>query len=220
MCRRYKLDVNRLIRYLTEFTESVEGLRMWDAYGLYRDYIDAAWHIGRCMEHSRVLWPEDLLAAHDTATDQWAAVQDEQAEKADARKIKDAKGRKLKYEFELDGLRIVFPLSSAAIKREGQVLHHCVGGYAERHIKGVLSIVFLRRADAPHRPYVTIEMRGDQIQQIHGESNDLHDGIGPRRRHKEFLDAWLRWLQAGSPRNEDGTPKISRPRKQKEAAAS
>lgn len=86
--------------------------------------------------------------------------------------------------------------------------------------KGVLSIVFLRKAATPHVPYVTIEMRGNQIKQIHGESNDLHDSIGPRLRHKEFLDTWLRWLQAGSPRNEDGTPKISRPRKQKEAAAS
>lgn len=220
MCRKYRLDVNRLVRYLAEFTETIEGLRMWDAYELYRDYIDAAWHLGRCMEHSRVLWPEDLIAAHDTATDQWAAAQDAQAEKKDARKIKDAKGRKSKYEFELDGLRIVFPLSSAAIKREGQALNHCVGGYAERHIRGVLSIVFLRKAATPHVPYVTIEMRGNQIQQIHGESNDLHDSIGPRRRHKEFLDTWLRWLQAGSPRNEDGTPKISRPKKQKEAAAS
>ena len=105
----------------------------------------------------------------------------------------DAKGRKLKYEFEMDGLRIVFPLSSAAIKREGQALHHCVGGYAERHIKGVLSIVFLRKATTLHVPYVTIEMQGNRIQQIHGESNDRHASIGPRRRHKEFLDTWRRF---------------------------
>ena len=81
--------------------------------------------------------------------------------------------RKQKYEFELDGLIIRFPLTSAAIRYEGKVLNHCVGGYAERHIKGVLTILSLRRAEEPNRPYVTIEMNGNRIVQVHGYKNDL-----------------------------------------------
>lgn len=121
----------------------------------------------------------------------------------------DGKSRKEKYEFELDGLRIIFPLTAQAIKREGKALDHCVGGYAERHIRGVLTILFLRRSEAAGVPYVTIEMNGNQIQQIHGYHNDTLPGSPkPREVHKEFLDTWLRWLRAGSKRNEDGTPKL------------
>ena len=217
LCRRYRLGVNRVIRYLTAQAERAGETRFWAMYELYRDYLDAAYACGWCMEHGKVRYPEDLPAAHDTAVEQWAAAQEEQTEQEDLRRFRDARGRKEKYEFELDGWRIVFPLSSGAIKREGAALNHCVGGYAERHIRGVLSIVFLRRAATPHVPYVTIEMDGNRIRQIHGANNDRSDRTGPRERHREFLDTWLGWLRAGSPRNEDGTPKLPR-RKAREKA--
>ena len=35
--------------------------------------------------------------------------------------------------------------------------------------------------------------------------------------HKDFLDVWLRWLRAGSLRNEDGTPCIPKNRTKIEA---
>ena len=41
-------------------------------------------------------------------------------------------------------LQFPFPVTTAAIKREGRVLDHCVGGYADRHMKGVTTILFLR----------------------------------------------------------------------------
>ena len=127
----------------------------------------------------------------------------------------DGKSRKEKYEFELDGLRIIFPLTAKAIKREGKALDHCVGGYAERHIRGVLTILFLRKSDQPGVPYVTIEMSGNQIQQIHGYHNEVGTGAqNPRVVHKAFLDTWLRWLRAGSKRNEDGTPKLPKGKKE------
>ena len=89
------------------------------------------------------------------------------------------------------------------------MLCHCVGGYADRHMRGVTTILFLRRSSAPSTPYVTIEMDGNQIRQIHGYHNDTLPGSPkPREVHKAFLDTWLRWLRAGSKRNEDGTPKL------------
>ena len=87
-------------------------------------------------------------------------------------------------------------------------------------MSGVCTILFLRRADEPHTPYITIEMDGNKIRQIHGYHNDTLAGSPkPREVHKDFLDAWLRWLRAGSKRNEDGTPKLpKRKTKKKEAA--
>ena len=149
-----------------------------------------------------------------------AELAEKQARTEGSRRAASLKARRLKYEFELDGLRIVFPATAGAIRREGKTLAHCVGGYAERHLSGVCTILFLRRTDEPHTPYITIEMDGNKIRQIHGYHNDTLPGSPkPREVHKEFLDAWLRWLRAGSRRNEDGTPKLpKRIEKQKKVA--
>ena len=107
----------------------------------------------------------------------------------------------------LGDLCIKFPMSAAAIRLEGQRLNHCVGGYAKRHLEGVLTILFLRKMDMPNTPYVTIEMQGNQLRQIHGLCNDI-GRVSPRIKHKGFLDTWMRWLREGSPRNEDGSPQL------------
>jgi len=101
-------------------------------------------------------------------------------------------------------------------RREGKALHHCVGGYAARHMEGVTTILFLRRTNAPATPYITLEMDGNQLRQIHGYDNERSacpenpGRVSPRTIHKKFLDTWLRWLRAGSKRNEDGAPKVPR----------
>ena len=114
-----------------------------------------------------------------------------------------------KYCFELDGLQIVFPQTAASIRYEGKVLRHCVGGYAKRHLEGVLTILFLRKCAAPDRPYVTVEMCGNSIGQVHGYGND-RGRESPLKTHREFFDVWLAWLKAGSRRDEDGTPILPR----------
>lgn len=210
---RYHLDPDRFLQYLDGvFLQGEEYYAT--LFEVYRDYLEAAYQLGYCMEHGKVLWPDQLYTAHDVATRQLEAKMDETKTSGVAL---NGKARKEKYEFELDGLRIVFPLTSRAIKREGKALDHCVGGYAERHMKGVVTILFLRQVSQPGVPYVTIEMNGNKIQQIHGYHNDTLPGSNdPRVVHKVFLDTWLQWLRDGSKRNEDGTPKISGRLKRKE----
>ena len=206
--KRYNLDLGRMLRYFGGIFDEdhIEQLFYADIFEIYRDYLDAAWSLGYCLEHSRVLWPDRLFHAHNAAME-------ELSDKNKKTRTQNLKERRLKYEFELDGLKIMFPATTAAIKREGKTLAHCVGGYAERHMKGITTILFLRRADQPHIPYVTLEMDGNQIRQIHGYHNDTLPGSqNPRVVHKAFLDAWLRWLRAGSKRNEDGTPKLPKRR--------
>lgn len=207
--RRFRLDPERFLRYLDRVYEETES-HYATLFELYRDYLDAAWALGYCMEHGKVLWPENLNEAHDTATAELAG---EQAAALRRGVAADARTRKDKYEFELDGLRIVFPMTAAAIKREGKALDHCVGGYAERHMKGVTTILFLRRAEAPATPYITLEMNGNTIRQIHGYHNDTLPGSrNPRAVHGAFLDAWLRWLRDGSKRDESGGPRLPKHR--------
>lgn len=205
-CRHYHLDPRRLTRYL-EHNCVVDADLPWrdiaDVFDEYRDYLGAAYLLGWCLEHSRVLFPENLQTAHDQAT---AQLLERQMPAAANKAAAKGAERLKKYSFELDGLRIVFPLTAASIRREGKVLAHCVGGYAERHIKGVLTILFLRKTSAPNTPYVTIEMDGNTIRQIHGYDNELDGRASPRKVHKEFLDTWLAWLKAGSRRDKDGKP--------------
>ena len=201
---RYRLDPDRFLRYLGgEFDrDHIEAVYYADLFEIYRDYLNGAYQLGYCLEHSRVLWPPELFTAHDLTMEQLA-------QRQEVSQAQNRRARRLKYEFELDGLKIVFPATAAAIKREGKMLCHCVGGYADRHMRGVTTILFLRRSSAPSTPYVTIEMDGNQIRQIHGYHNDTLPGSPkPREIHKAFLDTWLRWLRAGSKRNEDGTPKL------------
>lgn len=201
---RYRLDPNRFLRYLGgEFDrDHIEAVCYADLFEIYRDYLNGAYQLGYCLEHSRVLWPPELFTAHDLTMEQLA-------QRQEVSQAQNHRARRLKYEFELDGWKIVFPATAAAIKREGKMLCHCVGGYADRHMRGVTTILFLRRSSAPGTPYVTIEMDGNQIRQIHGYHNDTLPGSPkPREVHKAFLDTWLRWLRAGSKRNEDGTPKL------------
>ena len=214
-CRHYHLDPRRLTRYL-EHNCVVDADLPWrdiaDVFDEYRDYLGAAYLLGWCLEHSRVLFPENLQTAHDQAT---AQLLERQMPAAANKAAAKGAERLKKYSFELDGLRIVFPLTAASIRREGKVLAHCVGGYAERHIKGVLTILFLRKTSAPNTPYVTIEMDGNTIRQIHGYDNELDGRASPRKVHKEFLDTWLAWLKAGSRRDKDGKPVL--PKREEEA---
>lgn len=105
---------------------------------------------------------------------------------------------------------------------EGRVLKHCVGGKADSHVGGAVTILFLRNRKDPETPLCTIEMRGNEIVQIHGYRNDLEackanpKKKNPRELYQEILEPWLAWLTAGSKRDKLGRPKL--PKKAKEEA--
>ena len=119
-----------------------------------------------------------------------------------------------KYCFEMDGYMIRVPASGEEILDEGRKLKHCVGGYAERHIKGTVTILFMRRTKKPDEPWLTIEMRGNSLVQIHGYRNEgIHTTEGrfapdPWEVYREFLNTWLEWLKKGSKRDRDGRPRL------------
>ena len=76
-------------------------------------------------------------------------------------------------EFATDEYFIRQPDSTDEIVVEGQKLSHCVGGYAERHATGKLTIMFLRQKSAPDEPYYTMEVSNDyKIVQCRGYKNN------------------------------------------------
>ena len=85
------------------------------------------------------------------------------------------------------------PKSIEEIVNEGKVLHHCVGGYAERHAKGITNILFIRRKSEPYRPFYTVEIdnSGNIIQRYGMRNCPANDEI------KQFEKRYLQYLQEG-----------------------
>lgn len=186
---------------------------MGETLQIWKDYMDMARQLGYDLSRDDVLMPKNLRQRHDDAA---ATLR---VQKTDI-ELKNYKSRyrqlKKMYEFEMDGLCIVVPQCSEEIVREGQTLHHCVGGYAARHVKGKVDILFLRNKRKPNTPFITIEMKPRsnvrskvELVQIHGYRNEMYKkAVKPSIKYKWFLDLWFAWMRSGSKRDQNGKPVI------------
>lgn len=224
--KKWNLAPEGLMRYLDGNVGCARygGMESMDtALRFWEDYLTAAEAMNYPLHHENVLLPKKLGEAHDEATAQHRLAEQREKDHLMAatyaeRKIKLDK----KYGFSLDGYVIRIPESGEEILAEGRKLKHCVGGYADRHMSGTVTILFMRKAKSPNVPWLTIEMSGNRLVQIHGYQNEgmysATDRIAPdpREVYRGFLDTWLAWLKAGSKRDKDGKPIL--PRKRKAAA--
>lgn len=204
------------------------------AMSAWHDYINCAQKLGYPLHRSNVLLPPDLGEAHDDAAEKHRRQLQRQRDLAEKERLRSEKERlrlmelayeerrkelERKYAVELDGYTIVVPKGSQEIMDEGRILKHCVAGYADRHMQGLVTILFMRETAAPDKPFLTIEMAGNRLVQIHGYRNEgLYSAKGrfapdPREEHREWLDTWLDWLKKGSKRDKEGKPVLPRKKK-------
>lgn len=179
------------------------------------NYWDMVVQLGWDMTDSTVLFPKDIKAKHDTAAEELTAKRRLEEDSVEAKKRALAEERlsrwRKKYNIEQDGYFIRIAESAKEIVHEGTVLKHCVAGYAQRHMDGQCTILFLRRCETPEDSLYTIEMRDDKLWQIHGYANEHVGGKSlpaPRNTMAWLLDPWLDWIRRGSPRSKDGKPKL------------
>lgn len=197
-----KLD-RPLIRYIIKL-KGVPGGTV-----TLRDYWDAAYQIGLDLTDPETYLPRDLHTAHDRAVQ---IRNDRQTEERNRLQAKNAAGKQAlidkrlpdlekKYCFEYDGLMLRPAYSGVELINEGNALHHCVGGYIDRYADGRTDICFLRRTDAPDKPWRTIEInpKTGAIMQDRGDRNDFEHGrstMTPELRAE--LDAfWAAFKAAG-----------------------
>jgi len=224
--RRRGLTADELRKYLLRFT----GQRCYGglytvayAYQRWQDYLANAETVGFDLTQRNVLLPRDLDGAHDNASALVLAKKeaaDKKKKREQARKAKlRAKALDARYGFETEHYFIRAPRSAAEIVEEGRSLHHCVGGYADRHVNGVVTILFLRDKTHPMMPLCTIQVDGDRLIQIHGYDDERQKGaIKPELRFAEIYDPWAKWLKAGQPRRKDGTPTVPKNKKERKTA--
>lgn len=132
-----------------------------DILGTYRDYLQECVLLHLDLDDRQILFPPNLAAAHERTTAQVkyqaSEIKREQFEKT---------RQKLRWmEWEQDGLLIRLPEDAAELIAEGQYLHHCVAGYADRMADGKTTILLIRRAEHPEIPFYTLEWLNGRVQQ-------------------------------------------------------
>ena len=193
------------------------------AIGLWCDYLDAAETLEYDLTNEVYLIPKGLTAHHDRAVKAAQVVTKSRKNAAMEQKARSRCRTLTKRYTYTDGDWLIRPpVNADEIVAEGKALRHCVGGYAERHVKGQVTILFLRDRRRPGVPLVTIEMRKNEIVQIHGFRNEQEacpenpDRVSPRELYRDFLDGWLAWLEAGSRRDKQGRPVLPQTVRQEE----
>lgn len=188
------LTPQKYINYLKK-ESSKQGKFDWRTLiQTYEDYIRECRLIGYNTADDQISRPPDLQAAHERTSTAARAIEQERLEKEAAEQTRiymDERYQKLvkMYEYADKRYCIIVPKSAIEIVYEGKDLHHCVAGYAERHINGVLTILFMRDVNHKGSALYTIEMRGKELRQIRGMKN-----CDPTPQAQKFVDKWLKWI--------------------------
>ncbi len=72
---------------------------------------------------------------------------------------------------QVKGLFIRLPYRADELKTEGETLHHCVGTYIDRVMRGKTAIFFVRRIESPDEPFYTLEWKDHKVVQCRGAHN-------------------------------------------------
>ena len=160
-----------IIRYVDRYREKRCKSSYTDfenALNFYYDYLHEGDFVKLDFDEHVVRFPKDLKAAHDTAAKLATLVREQETQKTLDTLYERYTER---YGFEKYGYKVIAPKSTKEIIAEGKAMHHCVGGYADRHAEGKLAILFIRKVTDIATPYVTVEVNGSTVKQVQGLSN-------------------------------------------------
>lgn len=166
----------KLIEYLLFECYVSQGLDYYSAFREYRDY----YRMCTDLEYSNFdRYPRYLKTYHDIVAKNYSVVRDEIVNK----KFSRATATYKHWEMDLGKqYTIVVPDEPTDLVYEGNRLNHCVASYVDRVADGGTRILFLREKEAKDEPLVTIEVRGDKVVQVRGQSNRL-----PTKEEKEAV---------------------------------
>lgn len=154
-------------------------------------YVDYRSMLGQQALTEQELFPGNLSNAHDRLV----LIQKIEEDKQKDEKFKTVYEKYKELEWTDGTFDIILPQKNSDLIREGKVLHHCVGGYGNQHIRGKL-IFFVRRHIRPERSYFTlnIDMTGETPHevQLHGYGNERKGSKtwGIPQEVRAFCDRW------------------------------
>lgn len=206
--RKYKIQIKTMLKYLNKRgkgkTADARTKTKSRRMSRWLDYVEAAEACGYDLSVHNVLFPKKLKTAHDEAVAVREQIRFENEKKSQAEKLKKEQDalndknnlyakryKKLQkaYEYCDEKYCIVIPKGATEIVLEGRALSHCVGGYAERHIKGKTTILFMRNVENTEEALVTIELNEESLTVIQAHGKKDRD---PSAEEQAFIDKWLK----------------------------
>lgn len=167
-------DTVRMYMKYTNYVETGEDYRRdWENYIPKAFWLEVATNIHSAADFART---HDLYMERCREIDERTQAQkDADLQRRLAAYEEENKKRKKKWEFANEKFSIVFPMTVSEVRLEGEALHHCVGGYAQRHVQNETTILFLRKEELPDTSFYTIELKQNgaewRVVQVHGACN-------------------------------------------------
>lgn len=159
-----------------------------DDCGIYLDYLKECRLLGYDMKNKKVLFPEELQAAHEETSEKIRIQADSKKKVAFKDSTDKIYGRP---EYREEKLLIRAAQSPEELAKESAALSHCVRGYVDRVANGSCAILFIRKTESPDKPYFTLELSPDgKIIQCRGNRNCAYPGDV-----KEFMERWQKWMK-------------------------
>ena len=145
---------------------------------LYLDYLRACNYLGLDMSLDKNRYPHDFKYWHDVRIDEYNTKKMENDKKERAEfyeKFNSVAQKYLPLERNNKGYLVIIAKSPAELVAEGRALDHCVGrmGYEQKFAREETLIFFIRSADAPEVPLVTMEysLKSKKILQCYAYHN-------------------------------------------------
>lgn len=182
--------IGKILKYIQKQTEKrkeEKGHTTYTPEGIiraYRDYLRECEQLHFDLHDREILFPKDLVAAHDRTMKQIAF----EKNKADQEKFQKAVNKLEKFAWQKGGFLIRPAREQMELTAEGKALHHCVGGYIRDMAEEKSAIFFLRKANEPDKPFYTLELQKKRVIQCRTEHNASYDRNPDV---KKFVDMWM-----------------------------
>lgn len=194
--REYQVKDIKKIRFLTKYSGSLERIKKYMSLDkfieyfrsnkledsrLYLDYLEFAKQLGIDLKNKKYLFPKNLKQMHDEYEKQIEILEQEKLTKSISIRAEVLK----KNIFKNNGF-IIFPAESVqAMIEESTQQHNCVRTYADKYAKGECDIYFMRKANKPTESLVTVEVRGNKVEQQRTKNNE-----NTTKKQQQFLKNW------------------------------
>ena len=173
-------DIVKLISYLKKQQKKDSFSRVLSDY---TDYISQCKKLEFNLTDKGVIYPRNLEKAHTDASIQLKVKSSE----IENKQIKEQAEKVEKYNYKSGSLLIRVATSAEEIITEGVIQKHCVGTYIWKITSGISSIMFIRKASNPNKPFYTLELNNKTLDviQCRGKLN-----ISTTEEVKAFIEKW------------------------------
>ena len=173
---QHNLDskIHRIANYLYKQKEDMS---------YYIDYLNATESFGVDIHDNNILFPVNLVKAHDDAIVKYDLQKNELIDKNILSYSKELQ----EYVYSNRNF-VIYPVSSfKELLLESQELHHCVKMYGEPMSKKQCAIFFIRKKEDINNPFVTLEKRDTKIIQCRAKFNEK-----PNDKVITFVNEWCK----------------------------